>query len=251
LTEGWLKASLGEKIPEQVSRSGLEPVRRFLAGKSGDLHVEWEFSTRRGWLEVKVRGEDAEAFLNLLKETLGIVPVDGSRVEKWDIVKGSLVGAGGVGFGVYVDLGVLEPVAKDGLYPLHRMRAQLADGVPKSCREILGEYGMVDYFPVKARVTAIEGEKISLELADQTYGLLQSWRRLPFDRVVATGVLREEAEGAVRMARLQFDVIRVEPLSLFSQCLVCKMGTDAPGVIAKVGTRLKGVGLAAYRARAR
>ncbi len=195
-----------------------------------------------------MKGEDDEAFLNLLKEKFATAPVDGSKVEKWDVVKGSIVGAGRVGFGVYVDLGVLEPVAKDGLYPLHRMRAQLADGVSKSCREILEQNGLVDDFPVRARVTAIDGERISLELSDETCELFYSWRKLPFDRVVATGVMQQEVEGAVKSARLQYDVIRTETLSLFSQCLVCKTGTDAPGVIAKIGRYLKGVRLAAFRA---
>ena len=211
--------------------------------------MEWEFSTRKGWLEIRARGEDAEAFLNLLREEFGTAPVDGSMVEKWDIVRGVIVGAGRVGLGVYVDLGIFEPFAKDGLYPLHRMRAQLADGVSKSCREILEENGLVDDFPVRTRVTGVEQEKISLEMSDETLDLFNSWKQLPFDRVVAVGVMRDEAEGAVRSTGLQYDVIRVESLSLFSQCLVCKMGTDAPGVIAKIGGHLRGVRLAAVRTR--
>ena len=146
-----------------------------------------------------------------------------------------------------MDIGVLEPVAKDGLYPLFSMRAQLADGVVKPCREILVENGLVDDFPVLALVTGVEGEKISLELSDRTRELLWSWRRFPFDRVLASGVTTEEAERVVRSLGLGFDVIRIQPLSLFFQCLVCKIGTDAPGVIAKIGQRLGGVRLAAYR----
>ncbi len=249
MKEGWLSATLGEKIPEQTVTQGLEPLGRFLEDEGEGLLAEWRFSTRRGWLVVSARGEDAEAFLNLLTERFGTVPVEGSRVEKWDLVRGSMVGAGRVGYGVYVDLGILEPVAKDGLYPLHRMRAQLADGVPKSCREIIEEYGLLDGFPVRARVTGVRDEKISLELSDETRDLLLAWRSLPFDRVVAVGGMREEIERAVRSARLQHDVIRIEPLSLYSQCLVCKMGTDAPGVIARIGGLLKGVRLAAYRGR--
>ncbi len=249
MEEGWLSATLGEKVPEQTAKGGFEPLERFLRREGGGLLVEWKISTRQGWLVVGVRGEDAEVFLNLLMDRFGTVPVDGSRVEKWDLLKGSVTGAGRVGFGVYVDLGVLEPVAKDGLFPLHRMRAQLADGVSKPCREIIEENGLMDGFPVRTRVTGLDGEKISLELSDETRELFLSWRRLPFDRVVAVGVMREEVESVVRAAGLQYDVIRIEPLSLFSQCLVCKKGTDAPGVIARVGGRLKGVRLAAYRAR--
>ncbi len=249
MVTGWVSTGLAEKIPEQAVRRGLQPLRGSLESEASGLHVEWEFSLRKGWLEVRAKGEDAEVFLNVLRQRFGSIPVDGSRVEKWDVVRGYVVGAGNVGFGVYVDLGILEPVARDGLYPLHRMRAQLADGLSKSCRVILEENGLVDDFPVRVRVIGAEGEKISVELSDETRGLFDLWRKLPFDRVVAVGAARDEVENAVRSARLWFDVISIEPLSLFAQCLVCKMGTDAPGVIAKIGERLRRVRLAAVRAR--
>ncbi len=128
------------------------------------------------------------------------------------------------------------------------MRAQLTDGVSKSCREILDENGLVDDFPVAVRVIGVENERISVELSDETRELLASWHQLPFDRVVAIGVSGSEAERAVKTAGLWFDVIKIEPLSMFAQCLVCKIGTDAPGVISKLGNRLRGVRLASVRA---
>jgi len=247
LKEGWLAATLAEKIPEHVLKNGLDFVHSFLSRESKGLLVKWEIGTRKGWLEVGADGEDAEAFLNILKEKLGTVPVQYSGLEKWDVAKGFLVGAGRVGFGVYVDVGILEPAAKDGLYPLHRMRAQLADGIAKSCREILDENGLADNRPVSVLVTSIEGERVSLELSDETRLLLQSWKNLPFERVVAMGVSRDNLEVSVKRADLRYDVIRCESLSLFCHCLVCKVGTEAPGVIAKIGRHLKGVSLKAFR----
>ena len=249
MSTGWVSASLAEKIPEQASRKGLGPLRRFLNDEATGLRVKWQFSLRKGWLEVRAEGDDAEAFLNFLKKKFDSIPVEASRVEKWDGARGWIVTSGRVGFGVYVDIGVFEPVARDGLYPLHRMRAQLADGESKSCREILDENGLVDNFPVKVQVIGLETEKITVELSDETRELLASWRRLPFDRVVAIGASEAETEGAVKSAKLWYDVIRIEPLSMFAQCLVCKIGTDAPGVIAKLGNRLQGVRLASVRSR--
>ncbi len=249
MSTGWIMASLAEKIPEQATRRGLGHLRKFLEDESQGLRVEWEFSLRKGWLNVKARGEDAEAFLNFLENRFGKSHGEFSGFEKWDSARGYIASSGKVGFGVYVDVGVFEPVARDGLYPLHRMRAQLADGISKSCREILDENGLVDDFPVTVRVIGVENQRISVELSDETRELFVSWRRLPFDRVVAIGVSASEAESALKSARLWFDVIKIEPLSMFAQCLVCKIGTDAPGVIAKIGTRLRGVRLAAVRAR--
>ncbi len=249
MSTGWVSASLAEKIPEQAIRRGLAPLSQFLTKESKGLQVQWEFSLRNRWLDVKASGDDDEAFLNVLRNRFGTIPIQSSTVEKWDLAKGSVVGSGRVGFGVYVDMGVLEPVARDGLYPLHRMRAQLSDGITKSCREILDENGLVDDFPLGIRVIDVQGEKISVELSDQTREIFSTWHRLPFDRVIAIGISELEAEKAVKAAGLWYDVIKIEPLSLFAQCLVCKIGTDAPGIIAKLGNRLRAVRLASVRTK--
>ena len=247
MAEGWQTAALAEKIPDQVLKHAPSLVRQVLAKEAGGLQVSWEFSFHRNWLVVRAKGEDAEAFSNLLVGKFGEVPLDRAKLERWDVFKGFITGAGKVGFGVYIDFGLLEPTAKDALYPLHRMRAQLTDGVAKSCREILQENALVDYFPVKVVVTDLDGEKVSVELTDETRDPLLSWKRFPFDRVIAVGLTRQQAEEAVRAVRLHYDIIRVESLSLFVQCLLCKIGTDAPGIIARIGRELRGVALASYR----
>ena len=251
MTEGWQDATLAEKIPETVLRRGPKPVWETLSREAQGLNVDWELSAPQQWLQIRARGDDAEAFLNLLKEKYGESSTQRSTLERWDIRKGFITGSGRVGFGVYVDLGIAEPVRKDALYPLHRMRAQLSDGIPKSSREIVIENALSDYFPVHVIVTELEGENITVELTDESREQLLRWRRLLFDRVIATGIDRAYAERVVRESRLDFDVIKVETLSLLVQCLVCKSDTDAPGVIAKIGNRLKGVGLTSFRTPAR
>ena len=251
LSEGWQTATLAEKIPEPVLSRGTKPVWNVLSKHAEGLRVDWEIAAPQQWLQVRARGEDAEAFLNLLREKFGEAPVLRSKVERWDVRKGFITGSGRVGFGVYVDIGILEPTRKDVLYPLHRMRAQLSDGAPKSSREILQEQGLADYFPVEVIVTELQGENVTVELADRTRDQLLWWNRLLFDRVIAVGIDRDYAERIVQSANLGLDVIKIETLSLLVQCLVCKLDTDAPGVIAKVGNRLRGIGLTAFRTPAK
>ncbi len=251
MAEGWRTATLAEKIPETVLKRGPRLVWNILSKEAERLRVDWEISAPQQWLQVRARGEDAEAFVNLLVEKYGEAPVQRSKVERWDVRRGFITGSGRVGFGVYVDVGVLEPVKKDALYPLHRMRAQLADGVGKSSREILYENSLADYFPVDVVVTELDGDKITVELADGTRDQLQLWKKLIFDRVITVGIDREYAEKIVKAANLGLDIIMIETLSLLVQCLVCKFDTDAPGVIARIGNRLRGVGLTAFRTPAK
>jgi len=251
LAEGWLTATLAEKIPETVLNRGPKPVWNVLSREAQGLRVDWEIAAPQQWLQVRARGDDAETFLNLLKEKFGEAPVLRSKVERWDVRRGFITGSGRVGFGVYVDIGILQPTRKDALYPLHRMRAQLSDGALKSSREILQENGLLDYFPVDVIVTQLQGENVTVELADKSRDLFIWWRKLLFDRVIAAGIDRDYAEKTVKSANLGLDVIKIETLSLLVQCLVCKFDTDAPGVIAKIGSRLRGVELTSFRTPAK
>ncbi len=251
MAEGWQTATLAEKIPESVLRRGPQPLWNILSKHAKGLKVNWEISAPQQWLQVRARGDDADAFLNLLLEQYGEAPVESSEIERWDVRKGFITGSGRVGFGVYVDLGIVKPVRKDALYPLHRMRAQLAEGRTKSAREILFENALADYFPIDVVVTEIAGDKITVELADRTRDQLQQWKRLIFDRVVAIGIDSDYAEKIVKTSNLGYDIIKIETLSLLVQCLVCKFDTDAPGIVAKLGHRLRGIGLAAFRTPAK
>ncbi|OLB70398.1 hypothetical protein AUI06_06410 [archaeon 13_2_20CM_2_52_21] len=251
LAEGWQRATLAEKIPEPVLNRGPKPVWNVLSREAQGLKVDWEIAAPQEWLQIRARGDDAETFVNLLREKFGEAPVLRSKVERWDVRKGFLTGSGRVGFGVYVDMGILEPARKDALYPLHRMRAQLSDGESHSSREIMQGNGLADYFPVDVIVTELQGENVTVELADGTRDQLLWWNKLLFDRVIAVGIDRDYAEKVVQSANLGLDVIKIETLSLLVQCLVCKLDTDAPGVIAKIGNRLRGVGLTAFKTPAK
>ncbi len=247
MVEEWQVATLAEKIPRQALRQGSQIIGKILAARAKGLKMVSDFSIEGQWLQIRAKGEDADAFLNLLRQEQGEAPVSRAKLEKWDIVRGFVTGAGRIGYGVYVDVGIQDPAPKDALYPLHRMRAQLADGEAKSAREILDNNALVDYVPLTMTVTEFQGENISVEMEDEARDRIVSWRKYPFDRVIVIGADRTQAENAVRASGLQSDIVEVESLSLFVQSLVCKIGTDAPGVISKIGGRLRGMGLKSYR----
>jgi hypothetical protein len=247
VVEEWQMTTLAEKIPPQALSQGAHLLRNNLVKQAKGLKVESEFSLEGHWLQIRAKGEDADAFLNLLKQEYGEATVSRSNLEKWDLVNGFVTGAGRIGYGVYIDIGIRQPAPKDALYPLHRMRAQLADGEAKSYREILDANALVDYVPLRMIVTGLEGENISVELTDEARDILVSWRKYPFDRVIVVGADKAFVENAVRSSGLDGDIVKVESLSLFVQSLLCKIGTDAPGVIAKIGGRLRGVSLKSYQ----
>src|SRR2546430_15514907 len=90
----WQIATLAEKIPPQVLKQGPQVISRVLAEKANGLEMELDFGHQGQWLQVRARGEDADAFLNLLKQEYGEARVSRSNLEKWDIVRGFVAGAG-------------------------------------------------------------------------------------------------------------------------------------------------------------
>src|SRR5207302_9871101 len=117
-------------------------------------------------------------------------------------------------------------------------------------RDSAGEWPL-GLFSSRCHCYAASGENVTVELADKSRDLFIWWRKLLFDRVIAAGIDRDYAEKTVKSANLGLDVIKIETLSLLVQCLVCKFDTDAPGVIAKIGRRLRGVELTSFRTPAK
>ena len=68
---------------------------------------------------------------------------------------------------------------------------------------------------------------------------MKDWNRYPFDRVVVIGAFTNQVRKAIKRTLLSKDIIRLDPLSFTTSLLTCKLGTDAPGVISKLGQELR------------
>jgi hypothetical protein len=65
------------------------------------------------------------------------------------------------------------------------------------------------------------------------------------------GALAGGVWPAVRRVGLERDIVNIERLSLTSSILTCKLGTEAPGVISKLGPELSGARLYPFIPRIR
>ena len=126
------------------------------------------------------------------------------------------------------------------MYPLHRIRAQLAEDKAESLKEITEKFCLYKGIPIKVRIEDIKNVKrISLAITDEQESYLKDWNRYPFDRVVVIGAFNNQVRKAIKKSRLSRDIIRLDPLSFTTSLLTCKLGTDAPGVIFKLGQELR------------
>ena len=197
----------------------------------------------RGWTKVEVHGEDEAVAINQLRRSFGFVPSSLEALQLPCILNGCAVDVGKVGYGIYVDVGLSSPYAVDALIPLHALRAQLADGEKMSVRRIVDVYGLADNLPLSLRLTGIEAgaRRLEAELSDSQVALFEEWVRDGLDRILALGLPLEDAEEALERSRLGRDVVGIESLGLFEHSFLCKLGTQAPGVISRLGKYLPGI----------
>ena len=140
------------------------------------------------------------------------------------------------------------PEMVDVLIPLHILRSQLADGEKVSLRRILEAYNLVDNLPLSLRLTRvdIEAKKLEAELSDYQISVFERWVHDGLERILALGVPMEDCKEALKMASLERDVVGIESLGLFEHTFTCKLGTQAPGIIGRLGKYLQGIPLYAF-----
>ena len=76
--------------------------------------------------------------------------------------------------------------------------------------------------------------------------MFNRWVSCGFDRLIVLGSTFSEVERAVKLSRHFRDVIKVESLGVLEQLILCKLGTDAVGLIPKLGRYLKFAVLAPF-----
>jgi hypothetical protein len=249
-----MKTVLSEKLEPLAHRAGLQELESDLGEISSGLHIQIGKieAGAGGWISIDYDGEDSEVFTEILKSHYGLAPVQFSNMELGDTYRGFIVNSGEVGYGLYLDLGILSPQRVDGLYPLHRMRAQLADGWGQSLRQIARRFCLHDGLPLKVRIEGFENAgKVTLALTDRQESYFKDWERYPFDRLVVLGSTINSVHRAIERTGLAKDIVRVERLSLASTILICKLGTQAPGVISELGPHLAATKLYSYIPKAR
>ena len=206
----------------------------------------------RGWVYADFSGVDSEVLTEILKRKYGVASTDITKLERGTITRGVIVDST-VGYGIYVDICLRSSNQMDALYPLHAMRSQLADGTKVSVRQISKRFCLQESFPLEVRVTNVNvnSRKVDVELSDKQASYFKNWDRFPFDRVILMGCSKNALKEAVDLAGLRRDIADIESLSLTVHVLLCKLGTDAPGVISGIGRHLKGVRAYAFQPRTR
>ncbi len=197
--------------------------------------------TRDNWLQVEVSGQDAPMVTTYLHQRFGVAPTSLTQVTPYSEFRGKIISSGNVGYGLYVDIGIAVPRHIDVLLPLHVLRSQLACGKKLSLLQLAETFTLYDNFPLKIQVTGIDQDQEEVEgrLSTRQSAHFEEWVSLDFDRIVVLGAHFDDVTRAINRVGALRDVIKIIHLGFLEQLLLCKLGTDGPGVIAKIGPWLQ------------
>jgi hypothetical protein len=207
--------------------------------------------TARSWIRVKICGEDEVAALSLVEKEFGLAPVDATCVKEGTVYRGKIVSSKKSDMDVYVDIGVLLPSPIDTTISLQHLQAQLVDGQKLPLKRIIKLFCLLDNLLLEILIKhkATMQNRFMAELSEKQISLFQRWIRSNLERVIVLGAFSQEVENAVEASGHFRDVVEVERLGMLEHAVICKLGTDAAGLIPKIGRRLPNVVLGVFSPR--
>lgn len=232
------------------NNSQLKLVDKFLTSTLKGLNVKTKIVgvNPRRWIQVTISGEDEKAALHYLTDEIGLCPISLEGVKKFSAMRGRVIGIDRSKDELCLDIGVYLPKIIDVSVPLQRLQAQLLDGKRVALEEIADLFGFCENLPLEIKISNIHiaNEHIEAMLSEEQLSQYRQWVRSLLDRLIILGASLEEIRLALKMARCNRDVIDVEPLGLFEYALVCKLGTDAAGLMPKIGRNLRNAALTVF-----
>lgn len=216
-----------------------------------DLAVETKIlgTIADGWVQIELTGEDEKIATNYLIKEIGVCPRAIGNLKKSSTLKGYLSNLNSQE--LLVDIGVFEPKIIPAIISLQRLQAQLTAGTRVPHGKLAELFGFCKGLPLNVKITRLsEAESyIEAELSSKQIDNCLLWRESLLDRLIVLGVSLNEVNRALTRAKLYRDIINVEPLGLLEHALTCKLGTDAAGLIPKIGRILKEATFAVFDAK--
>jgi hypothetical protein len=203
------------------------------------------------WVQIALSGEDEGIATNYVTKEMGLCPTSFENVKKFSTLNGYVTNSEKNGEELSIDVGVFQPKIVHATIHLGNLQAQLVDGRKTALRKIAELFGFCENLPISVKVARVneEGNCIEAELSTRQVEKYAFWRESLLDRLLVLGASRYEVEKTLEYAKLDRDVIGVEPLGMFEHALTCKLGTDAAGLIPKLGKKLPSATFSVFNAR--
>ena|GEM_PF-747741 len=220
------------------------------------VHVRVVGTVGKGWLLVELSGEDEEVAARLIEAEMGLAPVRADRLRRSSVIRGRISAV--VDQGLYVDIGVFEPVNLEAFVPLAALRAQLADGRELSTRELADLFCLAENMPLEVRLLEAPGrgeneegvpEPIKAELSEGQVRAFEAWVLSGLDKIIVIGASHHALKRAVGATRLHEHVVSLGRLGLLENYAILKLGASPRKFMAALRRRLREARILAFRPR--
>jgi len=226
----------------------LKQIEELIKVQFEELAVEMKFLiSKNKWVQVSVSGEDEAVASSFIRKEIGVCPVSLEALGTGKILKGYVTKIDNQQ--LQVDVGVFEPTINQVVVPLANLQAQLVGGREGSLKKISKIYGVAEGLPISIKITSNETENLQAELSPEQVEKLHSWQHSLLDRLIVLRVSKELVLLTLERTRLERDVIDVETLGMFEYALTCKLGTDATGLIPRVGRYMRNAVFVVFSAK--
>ena len=238
-----------EKIYGSFSPEEFESAFSALC-KGLDVKVSVVDITSRGWIRLQISGEDEKVALRFLEKEIGLAPVHLDNVKKFSIIRGRVLSSNNP-LMLPVDVGISVPGIVDAIIPLQRLQSQLADGKKLALKTITGLYALYPKLPLEVKIRKVDAENRNLEaeLSEEQISFYNRWLKSGLDRLIILGSTSEHIRYFLKKLGLTREAFGMESLGLLEHVIVCKLGTDAKGLIPKLGPSLPNAVLAPFSPR--
>lgn len=157
------------------------------------------------------------------------------------ILRGRMRHPGKVGFGIFVDIGLIHNDQKtDVLLPLYHLKDQLDHSI--SCRKMIKIYGFIDALPLEFSISDIGADgphpQINIKFSDNQLEQIVQWIESGNDRLFVTKTFNRDVDLAIQTADLEQSVNNVEMIDPLTTMITCKERTNGSGIIGKLGNHL-------------
>lgn len=219
-----------------------------------DLRVKVKVKgiTTRDWIQITVSGEDESIALRLLDREFGLAPITADKIAEFSSILGKVIDSDKTTDELHVDIGVFQPNVLDAVIPLPRLRAQIGDGKNLPFRRLIDLLCLYDFISLHIKILGdLNAEKgfWEAELSDKHLSQFSDWLRSNLDRLIVLGANIREVKEAIIKARHFRDIIKIETFGSFEHVILCKLGTDATGLMPKLGPHLRLASIAPFSPR--
>ena len=242
------RLAIAERIPSDAQRKLMPLFKSRINRLSSSLDVSVQLSvTNNSFVSAEIQGSDSEFLIALIRREMQLAPRDLSEIEINDNFKAFVSGINKNRQSIEVEIGPVSMKAKCEV-TREAFIAQLCDGRDVPLDRVAQSYCLEEGVPILVRITSVDPGRRQIEawVSDDQIARFEQWRRQRFHRIIAVGGSQEELREAIRLSRIERDIIQIEGLSFTASSLVCQFGTEAPGIIAKIGRYISNFKLHAF-----